>query len=88
MRFVLPDPVLALPDRESAKGTRMSHGPAQDSVMMQVPNVGAFVRALLPVKLTEGHTVTFGVWLAIHPKDQGSEPSKHQGQIDTWCRVP
>src|ERR1039457_5781055 len=47
----------------------MSHGSAQDSVMMQVPNVAAFVRALLPVKLTEGHTVTFGVWLAIHPKD-------------------
>ena len=37
--------------------------------MMQVPNVGAFVRALLPVRLTEGHTVTFGVWLAVHPND-------------------
>ena len=62
MRFVLPDPVLALPDREPATGTWMSHGSAQDSVMMQVPNVGAFVRALLPVKLTEGHTVTFDIW--------------------------
>jgi hypothetical protein len=65
VRFVLPDPGLALPDRESTTGTWMSHGSAQDSVMMQVPNVGAFVRALLPVKLTEGRTVTFGVWLAI-----------------------
>ena len=37
--------------------------------MMQVPNVGAFVRALLPVRLTGGHTVTFGVWLAVHPDD-------------------
>lgn len=25
--------------------------------------------ALLPVKLTKGHMVGFGVWLAIHPKD-------------------
>jgi hypothetical protein len=32
-------------------------------------HAGAFVRALLPVKLTEGHTVTFGVWPAIHLKD-------------------
>jgi hypothetical protein len=65
VRFVLPDTVLALPGREPTKGTWMSHGSAQDSVMMQVPNVGAFVRALRPVKLAEGHTVTFGVWLAI-----------------------
>jgi hypothetical protein len=37
--------------------------------MMQVPNVGPFVRALLPVRLTGGYTVTFGVWAAIHPDD-------------------
>ncbi|HEX2821432.1 MAG TPA: hypothetical protein VHO07_14870 [Streptosporangiaceae bacterium] len=34
------------PGREPATGTWMSHGSAQDSVMMQVPNIGAFVRAL------------------------------------------
>ncbi len=37
--------------------------------MMQVPHVGAFIRCLLPVKLTGGYTVTFGVWLAVHPGD-------------------
>jgi hypothetical protein len=37
--------------------------------MMQVPNMGPFVRALLPVRLTGGHTVTFGVWVAVHPDD-------------------
>jgi hypothetical protein len=37
--------------------------------MMQVPPIGAFVRALLPVKLTGGHTLTYGVWVAIHPHD-------------------
>lgn len=37
--------------------------------MMQVPNVGSFVRSLLPIKLTGGYTVTFGVWVAIHPDD-------------------
>jgi len=37
--------------------------------MMQVPGVGAFVRALLPVKLTGGFSATFGVWVALDPAD-------------------
>ena len=37
--------------------------------MMQVPGVGAFIRALLPVALSGGFTVTFGVWLAVHPDE-------------------
>ncbi len=37
--------------------------------MMQVPNVGGFVRVLLPVHLTDGYTVTFGTWLGVHPDD-------------------
>jgi len=37
--------------------------------MMQVPHVGPFVRALLPVRLTGGYTVTFGVWVAIRPDE-------------------
>ena len=27
------------------------------------------MRALLPVRLTGGYTVSFGVWLAVHPDD-------------------
>jgi hypothetical protein len=68
IRFTLPDPVLALPDRETTAGTWMSHASVLESVMMQVPNAGAFVRALLPVHLSEGDSVTFGVWLAIDPR--------------------
>lgn len=37
--------------------------------MMTVPTVGTFVRSLLPVRLSGGYTVTFGVWLGIHPDD-------------------
>jgi hypothetical protein len=37
--------------------------------MMQVPGLGAFVGALLPVRLTGGHTVTYGVWVSIDPRD-------------------
>lgn len=37
--------------------------------MLQIPQVGAFVRALLPVHLTAGDSLTFGVWLAIDPRN-------------------
>jgi hypothetical protein len=36
---------------------------------MQVQGVGAFVRILIPVKLTGGYTVTYGAWLSVHPDD-------------------
>lgn len=41
----------------------------QNDVMMQLDGVGAFVRTLLPVRLSGGYTVTFGVWLGVHPED-------------------
>ncbi|MEV0136637.1 DUF2199 domain-containing protein [Dactylosporangium sp. NPDC050688] len=69
VRFTLPDPVLDTPEQERTSGTWMSHVNAYESVMMQVPDVGTFVRALLPVRLTGGHTITFGVWIAIDPAD-------------------
>lgn len=37
--------------------------------MLQVPGVGPFVRCLLPVRLSGGFKVTFGVWLAVSPDD-------------------
>lgn len=33
------------------------------------PSVGAFVGALLPIRLVGGHTVTYGVWAGIHPAE-------------------
>ena len=63
VRFVLPDPVLEVP--ESEREAR-SWG---NEVLLQVQGVGAFVRVLLPVRLSGGYTVTFGAWLAVHPED-------------------
>jgi hypothetical protein len=37
--------------------------------MMQVPGAGAFVRCLLPLRLDGGYSITFGVWLAIDPRE-------------------
>ncbi|MFC7876883.1 DUF2199 domain-containing protein [Isoptericola sp. NPDC057391] len=69
VRFSLPDPVLNLPEREETDGFWMSGPSASESVMMQVPSMGAFVRALLPVQLTGGYSVRFGVWVGVHPND-------------------
>jgi hypothetical protein len=61
LRFRLPDPVLAIPEEARAERTW------GDDVLLAVRDVGSFVRCLLPVRLQAGHTVTFGVWLAVEP---------------------
>lgn len=87
---MLPDPVLALPGREKTPGAWMDHADARDADLMQVPDVGAFVRALLPVHLTEGHQITYGVWLAVHPSqlpdlfDVWQKPAYADLQLDGW----
>lgn len=77
VRFRLPDPVLRTPEKDQAQGTWKTDDDPNAAVMMMVPHVGAFVRALLPVQLTGGHTVTFGVWVGVHPDDL-------KRAFDTW----
>jgi hypothetical protein len=69
VRFVKPDPVLDARDQDRVNGAWLSHADAGSSVMMQIPGVGSFVRALLPVDLTGGYTVTFGVWVGVDPDE-------------------
>lgn len=69
VRFQLPEPVLRAPLQERTPGTWMSHEDAASSVMMQVPDLGPFVRVLLPVSLRGGYSITFGLWLGVHPDD-------------------
>jgi len=59
--MLLPDPVLRIPEPDRTART-WGGGP-----MMQVQGVGAFVRVLLPIRLTGGYSLTLGTWLAIHP---------------------
>jgi hypothetical protein len=63
VRFLLPEPVLAIPAEQRAARTW------ETEVMMQVEGVGAFVRALLPVHLDGGHRLTYGLWLGVRPAD-------------------
>jgi hypothetical protein len=37
--------------------------------MMQVPDAGPLMRALLAVRLMGGYAVTYGVWVGVHPDD-------------------
>ena len=70
IKFALPDPVLDAGEIDAAD-MWMSGPDAKSSSLMQVQNVGAFVRALLPVTLTDEHVVTYGVWIAIDPAELG-----------------
>jgi hypothetical protein len=65
VRLRLPDPVLAIPEPERAD--RIWGG----DTLLQVQAVGAFVRVLLPIRLTDGHSLTIGTWLAIDPAQLG-----------------
>ena len=68
VRFRTPQPVLAAGEIP-ASDVWMTDVDADGSVMMQVNHIGAFVRALLPVHLAAGHTITYGVWVGINPND-------------------
>jgi hypothetical protein len=63
LRFRLPQPVLeALPDEKERAARTWGN-----DVLMQVEDIGAFVRILVPVRLTGGFAVTYGAWLGVHP---------------------
>ena len=60
IRCELPDPVLKLsPERQSAVWGNRN--------FQQADGVGAFVRCLMPVALTGQASVTYSVWLSVHP---------------------
>ena len=63
LRFGLPQPVLDLvPD-----ATQRAAKTWGNDVLMQVDGVGAFVRILIPIRLSGGYTLTFGAWLGVSP---------------------
>src|SRR5215216_4619924 len=63
IRFKLPEPVLDIPKEERQPRTW------GNDVLMQVKDLGSFVRILIPVKLTGGYTVTFSGWLSVQSDD-------------------
>ncbi len=63
VRFIAPEPVLTVPSEDRQD---LTWG---NDVLMQYQGVGAFVRILVPIKLTGGYTMTYGAWLGVHPDD-------------------
>jgi hypothetical protein len=76
VRFGLPDVVLAMPGQQRSPDVRMTHETPTESVFLQVRGGGSFVRSLLPVRLTGGHTVRFGVWLEV-----GADQQRHAASV-------
>jgi len=69
VRFVLPEAVLALPQRTDGDGVWLSSGDADSSELMYVPEAGCFMRALFRVELTDGYSVTYRLWVRIQEDD-------------------
>lgn len=61
--FRLPDPVLAIPGRRDP--------PADQIWQTEFMQAGGewFVRALMPVPLSGGYSLTFGVWIGLSPEE-------------------
>jgi hypothetical protein len=77
VRFTLPDPVLSHGIDVGSETFWMDGPEPARSDFIAVDGLGSFARALLPVRLTGGHTVTFGVWLGLSPEEM-------ERAIDGW----
>jgi hypothetical protein len=69
VRFRLPDPILERASQDRDPRVWKTADDPLEAVMLSSPDIGAFIRAVLPVLLTGGYTVTFGVWVGVHPDD-------------------
>jgi hypothetical protein len=63
IRLRLPESVLGLSEEERAE--RSWSSPKTDH--LEVQGVGSFVRSLLPIQLSGGFSLTYGVWLQVDP---------------------
>jgi len=69
VRFSWPDALFEAAQAEDGiDGLWLSHDTADTSVMMQTPDA-AFVRVLLPLRLDDLSTITYGVWLQVNVED-------------------
>ncbi|MFE5285429.1 DUF2199 domain-containing protein [Nocardia sp. NPDC056611] len=76
-RFTLPEPMMHLPEPVPAADLWMSGTTIRDSELLQVQQIGTFVRAMLPINLTGGYRITYCVWLLVHPVE-------FQAIYETW----
>lgn len=65
----LPESVLHDGDQHVSEGVWMTASDPFRAVLMRHPQLGAFMRALLPVRLTGGYDVEYGVWVGVQPGD-------------------
>jgi hypothetical protein len=67
IRFRLPDPLLGRDGWQDGEHVWSDDPDPMRATLLYVPPVGCFVRCLLPIHLTGGRTLTYGVWLGVPP---------------------
>jgi hypothetical protein len=60
VRSTWPDPMLALSPEEREATWGNNH-------LREAPGIGAFVRCLMPVRLTGGGSIEYSVWISVDP---------------------
>ena len=65
VRLGLPDRVFALPEREHTPGVGMDTPDPSRAVFLEEPDLGCFVRATFRLPLTDGASLTYGLWIRV-----------------------
>jgi hypothetical protein len=72
-----PDPVADMTEEE-----RDEHVRFRSDAVVATDNIGGFVRALLPVPLTDGRTATIGVWISVEADVYVHVTKVGRGELD------
>jgi hypothetical protein len=72
-----PDPVADMTEEEREEHVRFS-----SEAVVATDNIGGFVRALLPVPLTDGRTATIGVWVSVEADVYAHVTKVGRGELD------
>jgi len=67
LQFGLPDEVLNRLDEVADADAWMSGITPSDSDLLRLPPFGAYIRALLPVRVKGGGILTYGTWVKVEP---------------------
>lgn len=68
LRFRLPDVVADLPEAERTPGIGLSDRDADRADFLESAEHGCFVRSLLRLPLSDGYSLTYGVWVEVTPE--------------------
>ncbi|TQM64477.1 DUF2199 domain-containing protein [Humibacillus xanthopallidus] len=68
VRLLLPDRIADRPEAERLQGVGLSNSDPSRAHFLEAAAYGCFVRSLLRVRLTDGYSLTYGLWVRVTPE--------------------